>query len=199
MGGAEVRGGVVVSVVGKTAGDLIMDRKEALDLPRRLEPLHDPLSSPGRLGGVFSPVVEALVLPMLDPGHALPLGGDVAFQLIGDEHAQCSTLFLQEVAEQAFGGRLVAPALEQDIEDEALLVDGMPEPVFRPGDGENDLVEVPLVATARCAPTDPAGEFLPEFEAPLPDRLVRTEMPQAASISATLRRLKGNRKYSHSA
>jgi hypothetical protein len=45
-----------------------MGGKEALSLPRRLEPLHDPLSSSGRLMGVFGPVIEALVLPMLDPG-----------------------------------------------------------------------------------------------------------------------------------
>jgi hypothetical protein len=30
---------------GKTVGDLVMGGKEALNLPRRLEPLHDPLSS----------------------------------------------------------------------------------------------------------------------------------------------------------
>jgi hypothetical protein len=45
-----------------------MSGKEALNLPRRLEPLHDPLSSSGRLMGVFGPVIEALVLTMLDPG-----------------------------------------------------------------------------------------------------------------------------------
>ena len=42
-------------------------------VPRRLEPLHDPLSSSGRLMGVFGPVIEALVLPMLDPGVPTPL------------------------------------------------------------------------------------------------------------------------------
>jgi hypothetical protein len=60
------------------AGDLVMGGKEALNLPRRLEPLHDPLTSSGRLMGVFGPVIEAFVLPMLDPGHDLPLGSSVA-------------------------------------------------------------------------------------------------------------------------
>ena len=58
--GPEVCGGVVVSAAGEKVGDLVMRGKEALDLPRRLEPLHDPLSSSGRLMGVFGPVVEAL-------------------------------------------------------------------------------------------------------------------------------------------
>ena len=44
-----------------------MGGKEALNVPRQLEPLHDPLSSSGRLMGDFGPVIEALVLSMLNP------------------------------------------------------------------------------------------------------------------------------------
>src|SRR6202045_4343531 len=168
--GPEVRGGVVVSAAGENVGDLVMSGKEALNLPRRLEPLHDPLSSSGRLMGVFGPVIEALVLTMLDPGHDLPLGSGVALQLVGDEHTRGSTLLLEELAEQAFGGLLVAPALD---ENEAVLVDGTPEPMLLPGEADDHLIEVPFVATARRSPTDPVGEFPAEFEAPLPDRLVR--------------------------
>src|SRR5712672_1485618 len=150
-----------------------MSGKEALNVPRRLEPLHDPLSSSGRLMGVFGPVNEALVLTMLDPGHDLPLGSGVALQLVGDEHTRGSTLLLEELAEQAFGGLLVAPALDENIENEAVLVDGTPEPMLLPGEADDDLIEVPFVATARRSPADPVGEFPAEFEAPLPDRLVR--------------------------
>src|SRR6202035_5317210 len=50
--GPEVCGGVVVSAAGENVGDLVTGGKEALNLPRRLEPLHDPLSSSGRLMGV---------------------------------------------------------------------------------------------------------------------------------------------------
>jgi len=66
---------------------------------------------------VFGPVIEALVLPVLDPGHDLPLGRGVALQLVGDEHPRSSTLPLEELAEQAFGGLLVAPALDENIEN----------------------------------------------------------------------------------
>jgi hypothetical protein len=37
--------------------------------------------------------------------------------------------------------------------------------------------QVPLLATAWRSPTDPLGEFPAEFEAPLPDRLVRHRVP----------------------
>ena len=66
--GPEFCGGVVVSAAGENVGDLVMSGKETLNLPRRLEPLHDPLSSSGWLMGVFGPVMGALVLPMLDSG-----------------------------------------------------------------------------------------------------------------------------------
>lgn len=190
-GGLEGCGGVVVSAAGKNIGDLVVDRKEALDLPRRLEPLHDPLSSSGWLMGVLGPVVETFVLSVLDAGHDLPLGGGVALQLVGDEHTRCPTLLLEELAEQAFGGLRVAPALDEEIENEAILVDGTPKPMLLPGDADDDLVEVPLVATARRSPTDAVGEFPAEFR--LHCRIVScvTDMPRAASISSTIRRLSG--------
>src|ERR1700730_16144648 len=79
--GPEVCGGVAVSAAGENVGDLVIGGKEALNLPRGLEPLHDPLSSSGRLMGVFGPGIEGLVLPMLDPRHDLPLGSGLASQL----------------------------------------------------------------------------------------------------------------------
>src|ERR1700737_5360927 len=84
-----------------------------------------------------------------------------------------STLLLEELAEQAFGGLLVAPALDENIKNEAVLVDGTPEPMLLPGEADDNLIEVPFVATARCSPTDAVGEFPADFGPPLPDRLVR--------------------------
>ena len=157
---------------GRNVGDLIMGRQKPLRLPRRLEPLHDPLSSSGRLVGVLRPVVEAFVLPVLDAGHDLTLGRGVAAELVGDQHARRSLLLLQELAEQAFGGLLVAPALDQDIENKAFLVNCAPEPVLLAGDAEDNLVKMPFIAAAGGWPTDAAGEFPAEFQASLADCLV---------------------------
>jgi len=50
-----------------------MGGKEAVELPRRLNRFM--IRSRRRVGdGSFGPVIEALMLPMLDPGHDLPLG-----------------------------------------------------------------------------------------------------------------------------
>jgi len=37
------------------------------------------------------------VLPVLDPGHNLPLGRGIALQLVGDEHTRSSTLLSEEL------------------------------------------------------------------------------------------------------
>ena len=104
---------------------------------------------------------------MLDPRHDLAPSRGVALQLVGDEHTRHSTLPLEELVEQAFGGLLVTPALDENIENQPVLVDGTPGPMLFPGDADDDLIQVPFVAPARRALTDA------EFEAPLPDRLLR--------------------------
>jgi hypothetical protein len=67
------------------------------------------------------------------------------------------------------------------------------------GDGDHHFVQVPFVAAARRSSTDAVGEFPAKFQPPLPDRLKVTEMPRAASISSTMHRLNGIRKYSQTA
>jgi hypothetical protein len=55
-------------------------------------------------------------------------------------------LLLQELAQQALGRLLVASALDQGIEHEAVLVDRASQVVLRACDRHDHLVEVPLVA-----------------------------------------------------
>jgi hypothetical protein len=56
-------------------------------------------------------------------------------------------------------------ALHEDIKNKAFLVDRTPEPVLLAGDGDNDLIEVPLVIAAGCSTTDAIGKFPAEFQA----------------------------------
>ena len=48
--------------------------EEALCLARRLAPLYLPFSVPRGLVRVLRPVIQTLVLPVLDGGHHLALG-----------------------------------------------------------------------------------------------------------------------------
>ena len=61
-----------------------MDRDEALNLSGRLEPLHLSFSSAGWLVRILRPVVQPLVLAVLDARHDLFLGRPIGFQLIQD-------------------------------------------------------------------------------------------------------------------
>src|SRR3954453_23061140 len=108
---------------------------------------------------ILRPVVEALVLAVLDARHDLPLGGSRAFQLVGDQHTRRPALLLPQLAQQALGGLLVAPALDKNIENVAFLVDRAPQPMLCAGDGDDDLIQVPFVAAAGCAPTKAVGEL----------------------------------------
>src|ERR1700752_148869 len=121
---------------------------------------------------ILCPVVEALVLPVLNAGHNLPLGGAIAAQLVGDQHTGCSQVLLEQLAEQALGGLLVATALHEDVENEPLLVDRAPEPMLLAGDGDDYLIQVPLVAALGRASTNAVGELAAKFQHPLQDRFI---------------------------
>src|SRR3954470_3272652 len=150
-------GGVLAGTAEEEVGDLIMDGQKPLHLPRRLEALHDPLSSSRWLMRILCPVVEPFVLAVLDARHDLPLGGGVAAQLVGEQHTRRLSLLLQQFAQQAFGGLLIAPALYEDVEDKAFLVDRAPEPILLAGNGDDDLIKVPFIAAAGRAQAKAVG------------------------------------------
>jgi hypothetical protein len=74
--------------------------------------------------------------------------------------------------------------LRQNVEDDAGLVDGAPQPVIYTGDLQRHLIEMPFVANLRQATTDLVGEWLAEFAYPLPHR---SWLTMAASNSSTMR------------
>src|SRR5215207_6082030 len=74
-GGSVLGGRAVIAAEVEEVVDPVVGGEEALGLARRLEPLHLPFSPSRRLMGVFRPVVEAFMPPVLDRGHHLTLGG----------------------------------------------------------------------------------------------------------------------------
>src|SRR3954447_25988261 len=112
------------------------------------------------------------MLPMLDARHDLPLCRTVARQLVGDHDARRPALPLQQLAQQALGSALIPPALDQHVEDDAVLVDRAPQPVLLAGYFQHDFIEMPFVSSSRQTPPDPVGEVLAELEPPLPHALL---------------------------
>jgi len=73
------------------------------------------------------------------PGHDLPLGRRVRLQLVRDHDPRRPALPLQQLAQQPLGRLGVAPALDQNVQHDAVLIDGAPEIVRLAGDPEDDL------------------------------------------------------------
>lgn len=108
------------------------------------------------------------MLTVLHARHDFALGRAVAGQLICNYHAECAALTPQQLAQQALGGLLIAPALQQYVQYDPVLIHRTPQPVLHAGDLHCDLVQVPFVANTWQSAPDLAGNSLAELEAPLP-------------------------------
>jgi hypothetical protein len=94
---------------------------------------------------VLRPIVEAFVLAMLDTGQQLLFRCARAPQLIRNQHPRHLLTALEQLAEELLGGLLVPPTLHQNIQHVPVLINGAPQLVLFPIDGEEDLSEMPLV------------------------------------------------------
>ena len=75
----------------------------------------------------LSTIVQIAALSVLDAWQHLALGGSVALQLVCDDHPRNVLQSFQQLAEKPLGRGGVAPALDQDVEDATVLVDGAPK------------------------------------------------------------------------
>lgn len=81
--------------------------------------------------------------------HDLPLGGPVAFELVGDHQPGRPTMLLQQLTKQALGRLLVAPALHHNLQHEPVLVDGAPQVML--------LASMVITTSSRCHFSSPRG------------------------------------------
>jgi HAD superfamily hydrolase (TIGR01509 family) len=109
---------------------------------------------------------------VLDVRKQLTLSDAIAPQLVGHNHSWLVLQTLQQPFEEALRRLGIAPGLNQDIEHNAILIDGAPEIVLHALDPDEDFVHVPLVARSRPASPQAVGETRGEFLAPASHRLV---------------------------
>ena len=161
----------VTANVEKVA-DESMHGQESLRLTGRFKPSHLSLTLPCGLVGDFGAIVPVSVRAMGDGRHDRSVRSPVAAQLVGDQPPRLTLLALQQLAKKACGSPAVAPRLDEDVDDVAILIDGTPEIVAPSLDGDEDLVQVPDIAQPALSTLEPASVCRTEREAPQPDRFV---------------------------
>jgi hypothetical protein len=72
-------------------------------------------------------------------------GGAVGTQFAGDGHSRRETLLPEQLAHEPHGGALIAPGLNQHVEDLALVIDSAPQVHLLAGDADDHLIQVPYV------------------------------------------------------
>ena len=83
-----------------------------------------------------------------------------------------SRRLLQKLAQKATRGFPISSVLDQNVENEAILIDGAPKPMLPTADRDDDFVQVPLIAAnGRTAP-NAIGIFAAEFLGLLTDGFV---------------------------
>jgi len=115
-------------------GELIVYRQEFLDLPWRFEPLHDPLSSPRRLMRILRPIVQPFVLAVFHVQAHVLARCAVGVELVRDHYARRPRGLLEQLPHKPLRGGSISSALNEDVENEAVLIDGAPEPTLLAGD-----------------------------------------------------------------
>ncbi len=112
------------------------------------------------------------MLSVLDAPQDLPLRSTVACQLVRDEHTRHVLTTFEEFVEKLLGCGFVPPALDQDIEDGAMLVDRPPQIGRLAIDLQKDFVNMPLISRLRTSTTEVIGILLPELVRPPPHRFI---------------------------
>jgi len=115
---------------------------------------------------------------MLGVRQHLSNGWRVACELVRDHHPRlCAALAVKHSTQEALGSCLLAPLLNQDVQHDAVLIDGSPEPVAFATDLQRYLVQMPLVASSHASSTQPCSKCRAELHAPLADSLVADDDP----------------------
>jgi len=81
---------------------------------------------------VLGPVVQSLLLAMLDVEPKILVCRRVALELVGDQNPRGAAVLLQQLSHEPLGRVLVAAALHQHVEQRAVLVDRRHSQCFLP-------------------------------------------------------------------
>jgi hypothetical protein len=129
---------------------------------------------------VLSTVVQVPVLAVFHTGQNLTNSRSIAAELIGDDHAGPVGQPLQQLPKKCLCSSFISATLHEDVEDIPVLVDGSPEVVPFPLDGQKDLIHMPLIAESGV----PAEQLMRIDLTELPTPIARGFVGQRHAVHA---------------
>ncbi len=138
----------------------------------RFEPLHLQFAAPGGPMRILRFIVQISALSVLYAGKQLALSDAIAPQLIGHDHSGHILQTLQQPLGETLRGAGIAPRLNENVEHDAIRVDGAPETVLHTLDPDENFIHAPLVPWPWSPASQAVGETRAEFLAPASHRLV---------------------------
>ena len=112
---------------------------------------------------VLSSIVQIATLPMFNFRKQLAFCHTVAPWFVGDEDTWHILQALQQPLEEALRCPGIAAALHQNVEHDAILVNGTPEIMQYSLDTNEHLIEVPLVTRPRAPRRSLSAKLAPNF------------------------------------
>jgi hypothetical protein len=98
---------------------------------------------------ILRAIVQAFMLAMFDAKTHLRSRGSVGPELVRHHHARRCDRRFQEPPHEPLRSATVSSTLDQDVKNEAVLIDGPPKPVLLSGDRDDDFIQMPFVASRR--------------------------------------------------
>ncbi len=96
----------------------------------------------------------------------------ITLQLICNDYPRHVPQPLQQLAEEPLGGLFVPAALDQDVQDVAILIHGSPQIMILTTDLDEHLIQMPLVTGSRTLAAQFVSVCLTKLEAPFTDRFI---------------------------
>src|ERR1700730_913173 len=121
---------------------------------------------------ILRPIVFSQALLMVAGKPEMLKGSAVGAQLVRRHSRRREALLAEQLAHQLAGRRPVSTALDQDLEDLALVVDGTPQIHALARDPDDHFVEMPAIARSGTAPPQTPRARRSEFEHPTANALV---------------------------
>jgi len=112
------------------------------------------------------------MLAMFDPQAHILARRAIGFEFVSYHDARRFCRSLEKLAHEAPRSCSISPALDENVEDEAILIDGAPQPMLFAADRDDDLVQMPFVATSGSETPNAVGEFPAEFLRPAANRFM---------------------------